>query len=858
MAQFPFDPNIGSKVSQQLTDIASKLDHIKSYEMIDVNIRLPHIDDIDKSLDKQMKNIEKVKKVWKAYGADLEKITIHFRNLRKEMAKKAEQLIKLDDAYDDMMAKQAAGIKLSAEELIQLQKIIKERVKVNKELDEYRKKTDPIYEQELKAIALRKQGTKSLVEFAEKGFGFLAKFGLSVVTKGLRVMEDALSNAYDMQERYMKASGALAAQLGGATPVLDNFNDAANKLRSSPLGIATDMSIAEAAGEIGAFNTSIGVLDKSLMENQVELISHAKAIGLTSSEAGGAAKSFLMMGLHAKELEKTFTDLKDDALVLGVQSAALSKNLLVAGKNLLALAGPKLRREMTRTINTMFQMGIAAQTVEKFTDMTDSFDKTAESMAKLNTLYGTHINALEVFAENDPKKRWDMISQAIRNQGLTLDNLTRREKKNIGELIGLNADETNALIKGGRAGLTAQQKKAQNWEETISNMQSTLVAWSLMFDNITKSMMRAFSSLFDAFGLNMSKNKKGVRTFGSIVGEVGNNIIGMFDKLANDESYQGFRNAMKQMGSDITALFDKVMTWLKSDEFPKVIENLAVGFKDIPKKIGVAFDILVGKGDKPGLLQRLSWLLGEVEAHAEKFVLVWGAFKVAGFITSIGSLIAAFMGLGFALAPILLTITAIAAAVAAIGAGMWAFKTYFDEKEKSAALDKKHAIDAVIFRDESVDQAIPLEESRLDLYKSTGMINFMRPNGTIDETKMDDREKKTFEDLMKNTGISNEPMIYHLNDQKDYRYNDGMDYRYNDGMIYRSQQAAESVLYDKTTPDLKMYSSSSAPSTTPFVPGQRGTNEYIPGASSVNNIKIYIDGVYSNTAITRIITGEVN
>ena len=643
---------------------------------------------------------------------------------------------------------------------------------------------------------------KGVIVGLDKVAATAAKTSLSALTFGFGLFESALGSVYAMYERQTQAFGKLGQAMGGGTADMNKMNNAAWKLYQGPLGSALGMSIGEAAAEIGSFNTSIGMLDESMTKDQGTLIAHAAALGMTSSEAGEAAKSYRLMGLDGADLEKTLKTLKGDTAKLGAQSAGLSKNLLVAGKNLLAMAGPKFQKQMTETIDKMYKLGVSAQTLEKFTDLTDTFDQTATSMAKLNTMFGLHLNALDIFAEEDPAKRWAMISKQIQQTGRSMSDMSRTEKKVMADALHLSMDELNALANPKLA--AANEKREKSWEEMYHTIQSTLVNWNKSFDKVITHMVSAFRPLFAAFGLTGAQTKD----LSSIVEGVADKISDAFDGIADNG---GFQLMLYDIAEDIREIGKTAMTWLSGDGLQKDITDFVKGFKDIPKEVSSVAKLLVGENGKDGILGNIGAAIGFMAKNAEWFIGLWAGAKLVGAISAIAT---AFGALDIVLSPILGTALAISAAIAA-----------------AAAIGIGGAYLATSGMREDADQMHRFNEAGK---KTDAAKDAWQKNPTIDNqhayANANNIEQRLFNNLspeqIASIGVTPRPMI---------------NYQTDDTIVTPASAPVASQI-SETTPGMVI--PDARPTTT-------STNS---GGSGGNHFTIYVDGVLSHSVAARVVS----
>lgn len=687
--ELPIDEGKVQRVGDALTDIITKLDRIRAINDLDVDIKLPALPSLDEIkgtadafADEEAK-VKALQKAWLGMGNVAAAVLRRKREFAAqekdlvkgmdEQKKKIDEINKLEEEHTPLTEKQQKDREEHIRQLERMTKALELNREGMKQLS---------YQSSLTSAALQKV-TKAAVSFAESALTAGIGIAIQLATAGFKMFVSLLKNSYELLERYTQAFGAMGQAIGGATPQLGRLQNAADALYNSALGRNLGMSIGQAAVEMSTLSTTVGILGRDLTDNAVNLITHAKALGLSTAEAGELYKMYMMMGGGMKETDAAMNQVRLDSAKLGVASAVLAKNLLVAGKNLLALTSPNMQKSMQETVNKMYAMGIAAQTVDKFTNMTDSFEKTAGAMAKLNTMYGTHINALEMFAEQDPGKRWKMLEQGMKAAGLSLNNLSRAEKQLIGDTLGLASDEVNALITGGEKGLKKHQEMAKSWDQTVAGVKSTIVAWAQLGDQVMKAIMVAFAPILEVFGLNFGKAAGQVKSFGEQMSEMAKGVAALFQNLAKDTAPGGFVESVKMIAAEVKIMWEELQTWVKSGSFKEAIIDVMHAFRQLPGVIKPVIDMITGGGMEKAV-KMAAWFLENIRWIAAAFIGMKVAIMAVSFaklLVDLGLVTASYAGLALvkaagsaAAAPIIgwpIALGLLAAAAAVVGGGAY-------------------------------------------------------------------------------------------------------------------------------------------------------------------------------------------
>ena len=421
-------------------------------------------------------------------------------------------------AREDIEARQA---KLELEQkILEVRKEQGEVYKTDLELAEQEAELRELeleYEKQAKAFAeARKQGLEEDIRAEAEKLAFLRK-----QTEEKKKQQELDKAASDMADNTFKRLTSLfyeekpetgiASIITNPGKFLGRFGDNVKKMMANPLGIASgvistvtqqsiqlalaqdqaNVAFAKATGQGDRFNNSIIALEAGLYD-----------AGITSDEAGRAIQSLFMNVTDFTEMsekqqavlgqnvallqelgvssETAAKNIQFSTKVLGMsvnQSAKLQRELLTFAQDLgvsadqiasdFASMGPQIaalgtdgvdafRRLEVQSKNTGLALNEIVGIVEKF----DKFDTAAQSVGRLNALLGgPYLNTLELVAETDPSKRFEILKNRVDAAGLSFDTMDYYQKKALASAMGLNEQQL-ALMMRGRLDLVQEPQKS--------------------------------------------------------------------------------------------------------------------------------------------------------------------------------------------------------------------------------------------------------------------------------------------------------------------------------------------------------------------------------------------------------------
>lgn len=325
-------------------------------------------------------------------------------------------------------------------------------------------------------------------------------------------------------------------------------------------------------------------------------------LGVSSQDfAKGIQLSTKAFGMTVEEAEEAQLRLAALAQDIGVAPSQMAADFAAAGPQL-AKFGSNAEATFKRLAVTAKSTGIDINRLLSITEKFDTFEGAATQAGKLNAaLGGNFVNAMELLTETDPAARFDMMTDAIKDAGLSFDEMSYYQKKFYAESMGLSDVNELALALSGNTELLSQNlgKTSAEIEETAKRaqqMQSIQEQLNLLFADMVPIIEPAIAGMRDFVGF-LLENKEGVKTF----------FVGLTIAAV------AFAAAIAPMGfaiAGITAAFAALgylmfkQTWASS--FLDGLGKIGNGFSSIAEMAGMASgDVKSLTGDMDGLGQSM-------------------------------------------------------------------------------------------------------------------------------------------------------------------------------------------------------------------------------------------------------------
>ena len=628
------DPRSAAELSGHLTDIVTKLEGLKAYENMGFfKQALPQLEVMSSSMRKQVEFANKLGRFWKDGAENLKKVAKAHQDVKKELRTQLELTKQIEK---QLKAAKAAN---DPDAIAEYTEALKENAEAIKQLRDWEKKLNTEY---TAGKVLKKSARMELAKMTDAAFNLAGRTGFKVAEVALTSFNKALTAGYDINERFRKTFAGMAREIGVFTPQLKDMQDAAKGLYLDKGGLGElGMSFEEIAAQTTGFATNLEYLDNTFAKDTKTLLTWGTALGLSGDEVGKVSKSMLNMGQNAGDLEELMRTLSVDAKKLGVNSKQLAKEVFVLGKNLLDMAGPRFQRTMIDAIETFKRFGLSSEYLEKFTGLTDNFDQSTQAMAKLNTMFGTHISSLQLLAEEDPAKRFEMITEQLRAQGVEFKNLDRNTKRAAASAMQMSMEELNAMMERTKGAkdygvelqkMRAEQQKNEDVNQAMTRglqeLKNTLVPIAQIMDKVLLKTMKMLTPLFKSFGIEANDVGSSLQGISLIAERVGKAL----DKGLNHLGDAQFQQRIQDLGKKFSTIIDKFLTFLESPKFGDFLLKVMNGFAGFLETAGKAAEFLADHMDT------ISGIMGFLVEHAKILIGVWAGWKIGNAVMEMGKL----------------------------------------------------------------------------------------------------------------------------------------------------------------------------------------------------------------------------
>lgn len=616
------------KANKIMGDIVSKFDMLARIDEIPALALLKNdLDPVDKKLDKITKAVsilsKKGGKDFKQFADEIKKTNKQLESLKKE----EERLIRISTARG----------KQTIYEKDRLTEINKERNELEKHLKE---------ELKLKTALLKLSG-----QMAARGADWIGgsamSMGFSTVFAGLKQIATGIERVYDLQEKWTAAIGTFRRSIGPATKDSQLFEKTAAELRGTLANLG--MEFGQSFEEMSQFVHGFGFANDEASKWAKNAIEMGIATGAGTSSIAELSKTMMLMGTDSKKSRAAFQEMIDAARAAGLSTADFTKEMAGA-KESVAEFGETGRSMFLGAAAWAKKLGVSIKSLQNMIKLTDTFESTANAAAKLNTVFGTSINSMDLMLEQDPAKRFNMLRDSLIGVGKDMKNLSRQEKQLISETLGMSIEETNAFLKSGKEynkfisdKQEQEEKSAKNTKimnEMMARAATTMYSWSELAVRIIDKFKPVVDLFLKGLGPGFESVAAGAQTFGAKIEEVMDMIV------KNIMGDNGAKKTITDLAGAARNLFNEILK-------PENITSFVNGLKGLFTMFG----------------RMVAWLTNMASSPAIKFVA-----KLVEWLGSIGHIVAgawAGMKAGAAIGSVIPGVGTVVGAVggAIIGAG---------------------------------------------------------------------------------------------------------------------------------------------------------------------------------------------
>ena len=339
----------------------------------------------------------------------------------------------------------------------------------------------------------------SLIEAGKAKFPQFAKFASSVGPVA-SVVAQVVGSIIELATEMVNTSNAIQQATGVNAQFADSITMGYKETREFG-GTLKDLETV--AVDLSKTFTDFTMLNGNMAQSLARTGTLLGKLGVSSQDfAKGIQLSTKAFGMTVEEAEQAQLRLAALAQDIGVAPSQMAADFASAGPQL-AKFGNDAEATFKRLAVTAKSTGIEVNRLLSITEKFDTFEGAATQAGKLNAaLGGNFVNAMELLTETDPAARFEMMTDAIKDAGLSFDDMSYYQKKFYAESMGLSDVNELALALSGNTDLLSQNlgKTSAEIEETAKRaqqMQSIQDQLNLLFADMVPIIEPAISMLRD-------------------------------------------------------------------------------------------------------------------------------------------------------------------------------------------------------------------------------------------------------------------------------------------------------------------------------------------------------------------------
>lgn len=206
------------------------------------------------------------------------------------------------------------------------------------------------------------------------------------------------------------------------------------------------------AATITAFGT-VTEFSEAQADIQKELVNTATTLELYGASVDDVSNAFQTLdkvaGLSLEQVGGATMDIANLAMAINVPIQNLMSDFSQMLPNLAKL-GPTAVDSFKDLAIQSKRTGLEIQKILNLTDKFDTFEGAAEMSGQLNAaLGGNFVNAMDMMTETDPVKRFEMMTDAIDQAGLSFDDMSYYQRQFFANAMGLESVQDLAMMMSG-------------------------------------------------------------------------------------------------------------------------------------------------------------------------------------------------------------------------------------------------------------------------------------------------------------------------------------------------------------------------------------------------------------------------
>ena len=362
----------------------------------------------------------------------------------------------------------------------------------------------------------------SLFELSKKAIG--GSGGAIAALGGLAAAFVLIGTAVAIASKVMK----LAFEVAEATHEFMKITGASQEFASSLISVGNEArafggTIKEVSASFQSLFASVSdftMMSRTSREELIKTNTVLSKLGMSNDDLARSQQVLIKaMGQTASQAAASTRELAALAMDIGVAPSKMASDFAAAGPQLAKFGrdGVKAFKDLAQTAKIT---GIEVNRLLAITEKFDTFEGAAEQAGKLNAaLGGNFVNAMELLTETDPTKRFEQMTDAIKDAGKSFDDMTYFEAKFFAQAMGLqdvnelalalsgNMDMVGKFTKKSSAqyeALAERAAKVQSFQEKMNTLMAQLIP-------VVEPLVNALLGLSDWMMENLDLVKTGFK-----------------------------------------------------------------------------------------------------------------------------------------------------------------------------------------------------------------------------------------------------------------------------------------------------------------------------------------------------------
>ena len=315
------------------------------------------------------------------------------------------------------------------------------------------------------------------------------------------------------------------------------------------------VSMSEAGKAIGSLSTNMtlfATLGAGARQEITDTVLALELLGV-SSEVSAAALDTLTrgMGLSAGAAENTIKSFDRLAQEVGLPVSEVAEGFTSIGKDLARYGkqGPAVFKKLAKEAR---KLGMSVKDAFNIAEQFDTFESAADLAGKLNAQIGLQLNSVDLMNASH-EDRIKILRDEFKMRGKNFDDMSRRQKQAIAEVMGVDVDMASRLF-----GDPVALRKYEREQKTLQERAEAVTT-------VTKDLKQIFEDLALSLGPTIKKiaefmkfvSKSGTAKI-IIAGLAITKFAGGFSKLSSAvgglmgkgaETMSGLSESIKQTGA---------------------------------------------------------------------------------------------------------------------------------------------------------------------------------------------------------------------------------------------------------------------------------------------------------------------